>query len=148
MNTKEINKLLKNELSFVGTFPRDNIPFVAQRPSSFVVNTDHSTFNGQHWIAFHVDKKNVIYYFDSYGRKPIDNEIKATLRRYTNKPIKFSDMWIQGTMSDVCGEYCVLFILYMNRGFSMQHFLNQFSPSDTHFNDQLVRTIVRLWKKN
>ena len=56
--------------TFLGVYPRDQLPQVKKVPCSAVINTDTSRGPGQNWIAFYIDEKRVCKFFDSYGRAP------------------------------------------------------------------------------
>ena len=60
--------MLKN--AFLGVFPRDLLHNIRQRPVCLIANTDDSTQQGQHWVAFYLDPHNNIEYFDSFGLPP------------------------------------------------------------------------------
>jgi hypothetical protein len=50
-----------------------------------VINLDESWKSGSHWVGFYANlKKNQVYYFDSFGKKPY----KRT-RKFVNKILKF-----------------------------------------------------------
>ena len=65
-------QLLKKH--FIGVYPCDIQPKITKKNFSIVFNTGDSTTKGEHFIALYVKNK-IIYYFDSFGRIPRDNNI-------------------------------------------------------------------------
>jgi hypothetical protein len=135
MDTLDINSVLNNDCHtkpvFGGTWSADSFPKTTTSPVCFVVNTAPSWHPGRHWVAIYrgVDGDE---YFCSYGSKPAV-EIQRNLRKdYTS-----NCYMLQSPTSDICGQYCILYLLCKCRGFSLQTFTNCFS-SDTFINDKLV----------
>ena len=137
MNTQEIDEILMNDKEtaphFRGTFSWDTVPDLDEGDSC-VVNTHCQELRGEHWIVYlYMDGK--LQFFDSYGEHP---------SRYPGLPQKvdeFNDRQIQNIDSQVCGHYCVLFLLNRYRGFEMSEFLNMFT-GDLHDNDHKVARLL------
>lgn len=150
MDTQEINTLLNSdEYSqpiFGGTLARDHFQSqYAWSPSRlFVINTDPSSMPGEHWLAvFRGDEDTFL--FDSYGlnAKLFYPEIVSTLVESDNMHPITSGVTLQSLLSDVCGDYCVLFGLALSRGVSFQGFLDYWKESySANTRDTVVRTIV------
>lgn len=93
---------------FIGCYPSDNIPTSDIYPYSAVINTDKTGYPGKHWVAIYVQNKNTIEYFDSFGEVPNAN-ISKYLMNFEN--ISMNKSKIQSLFSDVCGQYCIYFLL-------------------------------------
>ena len=143
MNTLDLNRALHCLPHFVGTFPRDKIPLVAQRPCSYVINLDDSNNDGSHWVALYVDNENNATYFDSYGRPPLPHckDILNILSKLSQKQWKYNDLQYQNELSNVCGYYCTLFLILRGEGVTLNEFQKIFSRNST-YNDCFVKEIV------
>jgi hypothetical protein len=148
MNTIQINEILeKDKISktdFIGVFSRDKMPNITKKdfPCSMVVNTDTSKQPGTHWLAIYYDKNGNCNFFDSMALSPEFYNLKDTLIKPAQS-IKFSTFPIQSFYSDFCGLYCVLFILFKSRNYTLENFLELFDKN-TLKND---RTILHLISK-
>jgi hypothetical protein len=118
-----IDEILKNEKSYIGCFARNKLPVIKKIPASFIINTHNSDQPGEHWLAFYIDT-NGCEFFDSYGNRP--NYFGNDLVEYLNyfKHWTFNESKIQG-MSNNCGYYCILFIMYRSRN-KLKEFFNEF----------------------
>jgi hypothetical protein len=129
MDTLQILCVMQGVKSFVGVFASDLIPHSVTRSGSLIINTDPHTEKGTHWLAIHIQpKSSCSFYFDSYGFEPIIPTIQTFLRR-NSVVCEYNKVTLQGLMSDVCGQYCCLFALYMDRGYTPKQFVGLF---DTH----------------
>ena len=90
-------------------------PFI--NPSAYcrcipnIVNTDDYTKPGMHWVAFYVDESSNGLYFDSFGLPPIIADHINRLRKNC-KTFRWNAIQLQNDGSDVCDQYCIVFILY------------------------------------
>lgn len=138
MNTREIYESLQYlPLSTFGVYPADQIPRVWTLPAGLVVNTDKGDGPGEHWVAMYVDDKRKGVYFDSYGLPPIIPQHLARLRRNC-KFYRYNLKQLQSNTSDVCGQFCVVFLHLMSSGFTMSRFNSLFSDNLKE-NDNIVR---------
>ena len=145
MNSLEILKNLSQiHAHTVGVFPADQIPRVWTKPTAFVFNTDDHTRPGMHWVAVYVNSSNIGYYFDSYGMPPFVPEHINRLRKNC-KHFRWNVKQLQSETSDVCGQYCIMFLQNMSNGISMRVFLDNFS-ADTNKNDAIARNYIRCSK--
>ena len=75
----------------------------------YIINLDESESVGTHWIALHVNNKNVTH-FDSFGVKHISKEIRKPIK---NKTIAANVYRIQAYYSIMCECFCIGFIDFM-----------------------------------
>jgi hypothetical protein len=113
---------------FAGVFPSDMLPNKITFPFSAVANTDPSSKPGRHWVAFHFDSEGNGEYFDSYGKPPCNT---ALFNFLIDKNVKCetpdaNPVRLQGFDSDVCGQYCIAFLMKRARGKSMQDIVESF----------------------
>ena len=74
MSNLKIDGILKNNVNYIGTYSKDNVP-VLKNNQSTIVNLDDSLGKGTHWISYKkINDK--IFYFDSYGVAYIPDIIK------------------------------------------------------------------------
>lgn len=155
MNTLQIDRILSaceptaNE--YVGCFAADELPAITKYPCSLVANTDDSDSPGSHWVAFRFPDMNVVQFFDSYGQHPSTyntafEDFLIELNReannnnnyyYPSRSLKKSDLILQSSDSDVCGEYVVYFLSQAANGMDFEDINNPFSI-DRRMNDRIV----------
>lgn len=135
----------------MGVFAADRIPFKMEVPIAIVCNTDDHTRSGTHWVALYIDEKRTGTYFDSYGFPPMS---KHHLQRIVKncKHFQWSDKKLQSIDSMCCGQYTIMFLHHMCRGYSLRRFLQLFSR-DCRKNDAYAtkfhkKLLNRLKNKN
>ena len=97
---------------------------------AIVFNTGDSKGDGQHWISMFINMNDpCIYYFDSYGREPIDqvqtliDKIVEQARKNIRMMIKHNPHKFQVSGYE-CGMYCIHFIKEMLKGKIFEDDLN------------------------
>ena len=121
-----INNLLKDSKKFIGYFSKDQI-FLIKNNKSMIMNLNNSYKPGRHWIALK-RVNNTIFVFDSFaiGYIPV-----CIFKVFKNFKIIANIYRIQDIASNLCGMFCVLFILYdiKNRNDFIK-FLTLFNSND------------------
>ena len=139
MDTLAINHTLMGDTYarniFGGTWALDEIEKKWKRcqqvPVCFVVNSAPSWHPGTHWTAVYLDNGSMEH-FCSFGidaPEKLADLMGCHYQRNTRR--------LQTTTSDLCGEYCILYLLCRCRGYSLQDFVKCFSR-DTSVNDKIV----------
>ena len=118
---------------FRGVMPYDKLPSTDSASGLYVVNTDSSLGPGKHWVCVFVG--DLCEYFDSLGNPPLEAKLFIQNQR---KPYIYSNIKLQGSDSDVCGDYCILFSYFRCRGYSMEKFVNMFT-NDVDKNDRIIK---------
>ena len=110
--------------SFLGVFPSDVLlQHFTARSSTFILNTDPHTESGSYWLAIHFQpRSHSSYYFDSYALPPYIPSIQSFLRR-NSSVWDYNTIELHGRTSTVCGKYCCLFALYMDRSYTPKQFV-------------------------
>ena len=99
----------------VGVFPADQIPRVWTKPTAFVVNTyDHTSVIVTPVIPDHI------------------NRLRKNYKSFRWNTVQFQ------SDTDVCGQYCIMFLSYMCRGLGFEKFLDNFSKNLVK-NDDIIR---------
>jgi len=136
-------QLLKKH--FIGVYPCDIQPKITKKNFSIVFNTGDSTTKGEHFIALYVKNK-IIYYFDSFGRIPRDNNILSFIKHHRNKRrLKVWKKKIQDDVSNFCGFYCAAFLIHKHR--NMNSFGKMFTSNLRKNDEKVVEFIVKSYKK-
>ena len=130
---------------FLGTFGYDELPTRKDDNFSLIVNTEVSTEPGDHWVAL-VQKDNLLYFLDSYGRNfknpTFPRGFRETIKKYVgNSRFKFNPLLLQQFLSNTCGDYCVYFIQELDKG-GLTKALSIFSDNLAE-NDRLVVEYVK-----
>ena len=81
-------------------------------------------------------------YFDSYGLHSSVLGLKSYLDACAGKNWIYNKKLLQALLSDVCGAYCVYFILFSARGYSLAQIQSHFS-GNLYSNDCRVSRFVR-----
>ena len=79
-----------------------------------------------YWVAFYIDKFSNGLYFDNFGLPPIIPDHINRLRKNC-KTFRWNAIQLQNDGSDVCGQYCIMFLYYMSHGLGFNKFLDNFS---------------------
>lgn len=137
MNTHQLQCVIQCDVIMrrvvEGVFPRDRIPTnLKQFPSGLIVNTDPKDRPGRHWLAFYFESEDNVEFLDSYGHAPEYFGFRATL--YNTKRL-------QSSTSDVCGQYCLYYLLHRCRGVSMRTIVKQFD-GNYEDNDAFVDSFI------
>ena len=90
-----------------GVFPSDKLPVINEYPSALIANTDPHNQPGTHWIAMYFVTPDESEFFppETYD---MDEYVLQESTYFKDKPLK-------RLMSDVCGDYCLLYLLHQAR---------------------------------
>ena len=111
------------------------------QPTAYVVNLDPSHLPGSHWVALYFDRHVQGEYFDSMGLPPIP-ECEHLLSQCVQHMYSTHQLQDQ---TQVCGQFCVTFLLLRCRGYSFQDVIKQL---DTPHNDRLVHSLIKPYFSN
>lgn len=142
MNTIELRKIIQcdqvlNKV-FIGIFASNQLNHtVRKKPTAMIVNTDPTTRPGQHWVAMYFDTNGTVDYFDSYGLTLYVPEFIKFMNRNSIR-INYNNVRLQSSESEVCGIYCLYFLYFRVRNFSMSNIVHRFNLSDFLHNDKMV----------
>jgi hypothetical protein len=144
MNTVEITDILRNDeyssIMFKGVFAKDEIKgHEFSPPAAFVLNTDPSTQEGEHWIACYFDG-DVSEYYDSMGLAPRFNAFNTFMNRNSSAWI-FNETTVQSPFSNACGHHCIFYILLRSRGYTMADIVGLFDEN-LDKNDTYVKNVI------
>ena len=121
-----INNLLKDNKNFMGCFSKDQIKLIGNN-KSMIINLQDANQRGSHWIALN-RVNNTIFVFDSFGIGYIPVGI---FKVFKNLKIITNIYRIQDISSNLCGMFCVLFILYdIKSKNTFINFLTLFNTND------------------
>ena len=140
MNTLQLRKILASQILAVheNVYASDQIPSTRiPLPASVIVNLDKSSQPGSHWISIYIDVQEKAEYFDSYGFPPVRQEF-ITFMRKNSKIWTYNSTALQDYYSDVCGQYCAVYLYFKTRHYTLKDFLSLFS-SDRSNNDSVIK---------
>jgi len=144
MFSSQLNHLINSDLklknNFVGVFPRDKLPNL-DKGSCLILNTHDSFKEGEHWLAIYVDALGNGSFFDSYGNHPN----RFNLIDYLNSnciKLEYNRVQLQG-ISQMCGEYCALFLYFRIRN-DLRKFYS-FFDSNFYFNDLKIKKLIEFY---
>jgi hypothetical protein len=108
---------------------------------AIIVNNQPSTKEGMHWVCFYKAKDSKeIEFFDSFGLG-IHYYPKSLFNfcRKNGKIIHQTKYQYQSNLSDVCGNFCVWFLLNRHKHHNIKKTLAALSSSELLKNDKLVK---------
>ena len=117
----------------MGCFSKDQIKLI-ENNKSMIINLQVSNQSGSHWITLK-RVNNTIFVFDSLGIGYIPVGI---FKVFKNLKIITNIYRIQDISSNLCGMFCVLFILYDMK--SKNNFINFLTLSNS--NDFLKNELI------
>ena len=122
-----------------GVFPSDKLPIVSEYPSTLIANTDPHDQPGTHWIAMYFVTPDESEFFDSYGFPPETYDMDEYVLRESTY---FNDKPLQGLTSDVCGDYCLFYLLHRARNVDLNTIQAKFKRYDSQWNDAQVAQFI------
>lgn len=90
---------------------RDTLPTKINSKEAGIVNLDSVRNSGTHWVCYK-KKRNVIYYFDSFGNLKPPAELVKYFQSSNEHPLKiyYNYNRYQSFNSVVCGHLCLKFL--------------------------------------
>ena len=144
LSTEEINEILYKTPTtklFRGTFPSDVDFEHFKTPYCCITNTDSHNGKGSHWNAWFVTK-DLIYFFDSFGRRPTDDTFPLSYANFVkNRKYTYNPKIVQGLFSDTCGHFCIYVLYFKCLNYEWIDILNSFS-NNLHVNDMNMKKFV------
>ena len=104
---------------FGGVFPSDGLPAHKANFLYFIVNLDAKHLPGSHWISI-AFKKNIAFYFDSYGNPPTEKNILSFMKR-NSRTIKYNKFHFQSSRTETCGLFSLYFLYQFSRNLPIKH---------------------------
>lgn len=137
MNASEVYSCLELlPAKNIGVYASDCLPRRISPSTAIVVNTDPHNKRGTHWVAFYLDGKGHLEYFDSFGQPPLVSDHIRFIRRNCSL-YKFNSKMLQDYDSELCGHYCLGYLYFRSIGSTMPNFVNLFSENRIS-NDQYM----------
>ena len=130
---------LRDVSSFLDVFPNDLLPQSITRTTTVIVKPDRNTEGVSHRLGVHFRlKSSSAYYFGSYGILPLVASIQA-FNKSNCTTWDYNRRHLQGLTTDVCGKYCCIFALYMDRGYTPQNLISLFNACNAAADQQVER---------
>ena len=145
--TFQIEKILKSEKNTRKVFKRVCARDASTRPpkkissfpQAFVHNTGYLLW-GIHWVLIFYTKHFTLF-FDSFGRSPKELFLESSVKSSQN-PVLYNIKVIQHPKSEVCGHYCIYFLILLSRNHTLAS-INKAFGKNLRKNDQLVFNFVK-----
>ena len=126
---------------FGGTLSLDEGIKILSRPGpkrvAYIINLSPSWHSGSHWVALWINGKK-LEYFCSFGLRPPVGLHKVLTSR--DARYKRNKRQIQSLTTDLCGEYCMVYILSKSKRVTFRKFLNFFTKN-TKVNDKILSKV-------
>lgn len=146
MNTEQLQRAIQcdvyMESCVLGVFPVDHIPPHLPLRTGVIVNTDPTYLLGRHWVAFYLNQQNELECFDSFGNSPAvySMYLRQFMKRFSKTSI--NPRQLQSGNTNVCGQYCLLYLMCRCRDLSIDYFLHLFY-NQTSINDEFVYNLIK-----
>ena len=146
MNSIDLKLIISSDYklskTFRGVFAYNKLPStVSSFPSSYIVNTDIAKKKGEHWIALYFESSKLCEIFDSYGLQPFGRIY--TFASNNADCVQYNKMFLQNPFSSLCGLYCIYFLYYKSRGYSLRNIVTRsFKDYLWERNDVFVRESI------
>lgn len=105
---------------FKGVFMRDELKGKPKQNECLILNIDHSSNSGTHWVCLFI-RNGVCFYFDSFGIKPpleVEDYLQGKERYYSTDEI-------QKPGEEICGHYCIYMLHRLRCGDKFFHVLDE-----------------------
>ena len=130
---------------FMGVFGADEIPRQIPPNHYLIANCCPIHMPGIHWVGLYGSSSEIVELFDSTGSHPsMYSHLKLPK---TCRVIRYNPRQIQGTLSNTCGHFCLLYLLCKSGGKSMEYMINHFFPLGQTLseNDSIVLQLMRVY---
>jgi len=143
MNSLEIENILNkyswNRFKFLGCFAADVLPtdLNSKVPLCFIANVDQLSENGSHWVLFLIPKEGFLEYFCPLGISFYHWPLFVNyIRNIMNfECIIMNRQRIQSINSNLCGIFCIEFVIKRDKGISFVSIINSYSTKNFLCND-------------
>ena len=145
MNNKQIETIMSRFDSgkcFQGVYAADMLPIypLNNERCCYIVNTEDHTEPGEHWVSFFFPGDDGCpEYFDSYGLMPLLSIFYEFLGK---RDFLFNNITLQAPLSNVCGQYCLFFLMGRLSGISFVDLIEIFRKDDPYSNDAFVNSVI------
>jgi hypothetical protein len=142
MFEQSIDQVLEKDIFtrkiYLGSFARDELPKKINYPACLIINTHPRSKEGEHWLALYYSKTGYCTFFDSFANPPSYFNLQEYIDKTSNE-WTFNKKRVQGA-SNLCGYYCILYLLYKARDKTL-NFFNEFSSTFTNNDIKILKTI-------
>ena len=132
-NSDLISICIKLKMKLLGVYMKDELNNNVIQ-GNYIINLQNHNENGSHWTAFIKDKNN-IYYYDSFGVFPPQNEYDIFRKESDN--IYYNTSHHQNIDSTSCVWFCIAFLYYRNT--TKGPMLNRFKNFDKKITSNTVK---------
>ena len=147
MNTLQLLDILSRDkftkTQFLGVYASNQLPKkIHKYPVCLVVNSDKSTEFGSHWICFYISSRSKIEFFDSFGNPP--SYYKGGISDFAVQydEMNFNPHMLQRPHTAICGQYCIYYLYFKCRGYSLRRIVSRFVSEKYTCNDPCVYNFV------
>ena len=121
-----------------------------QKGRFVIANTDTCEGPGKHWVTFYFPKRGHYEFFDSMGNSP--ESYGVGFEKILDRKYLMYNGQLQQSFSNVCGLYCIYYVMCRYRGRTMTSIVKEFNPRQKKQNDRLVvskmKNIVKTMYEN
>ena len=140
--SSQINKILQSNDQFLGCYSPTQLPKILPSPRKYlIINTISSKIKLGHWTVIYFKSKTQVFYFNSFGGKLMNENIKKFLAsRY--KFVYYNQSQIQSFKSTNCAFFCIYFIQTVKCKHDYARFLKLFNTRNFKENDNILYKLM------
>ena len=128
---------------FKGVHPSNQIPNFSKKPFAVIYNTEGAGRPGAHWVSFYVTRGNVVEFFDTYGRSPLNLMFPVDFKNYIKDRVcRYNTKIVEGFFDNTCGEFCIYMLCLRTKGMTFYDIVN-FLSYDTAVNHSTVLNFIK-----
>jgi hypothetical protein len=122
----------------------DQLKSLSDEPKAIICNNQPSYQSGMHWVCFYrADKNSCVEFFDSFAMSlSFYGPEFIQFVQNSGKTLRVSNFQYQSNVSDLCGAYCLNFLIHRSKGLSFDQIVTEFSTSDLDVNDRIISNFV------
>lgn len=142
-----INRILKDEKNFLGCFSHSSLSTLnisySQLPKYLIININTCKKTNGHWVVLYMSNEKECFYFDSFGEKVTNNNLKNFISiRYSS--VIYNDLILQSVSSKTCGLFSIIFVQSVKTKEDYAKFLKKFSVYKLKLNDTIAYNMLNM----
>jgi hypothetical protein len=144
MDSQQLRYVLLQSINLhTAVCAKDQLPLIKSKTFAVICNNENSDQPGMHWCCFLKLEDECLEFFDSFAMPLKFYGVEFTkFAKQNGKTVKLSNFPYQSDLSNLCGAYCLYFLIQRARKFSFEEVVNKFSTSDRTFNDHIISDFI------
>ena len=127
---------------FHGFYSRDELKDIPLKKGFYIINYDTRDGRGTHWAVLEMQTAKKGFYASSFGDPPLEalNSTKVN--------ISYNNIDVQSLSSQMCGYFCIAYMLLRNRGVPFKQIWSDYFISPDNNSDVSRGAEARRFRNN